>query len=173
MHMKKYLVLFLMNVSHAWDWVRRLFGTVKPWQIDRSMILSNLYLGAFFETWPVVPHCTVLNLAEENKYKAPLGQILLDLGRPDLPPAMTPLDLQRTTDFIAASLKCGDTVLVTCDLGTHRSGLVMCAYVASSMGLTAERARAFVSVKRNKHVLHEWQMDALKAYVASITGQSP
>ncbi len=171
--MKKYLVLFLMNLSHAWDWVRRLFGTVKPWQTDKSMILANLWLGGFFERWPEGVK-TCVNVAEENDYQSPVGCVLLDVGRPDLPLSVpTPLELQRTTDFIADSLKCGDTVLVTCDLGTHRSGLVMCAYVAASMGLTAERARAFVSVKRNKHVLHEWQMEALRAYVASITGQSP
>ncbi len=169
--MKKYLVLFLMNVSHAWDWFRRLFGPVKPWQYERSMILANLFLGGFFEKWPDVK--CVVNVAEENNYQAPVGCVLLDVGRPDLPISVpTPLELQRTTDFIAASLRCGDTVLVTCDLGTHRSGLVMCAYVAASMGLSAERARAFVSVKRNKHVLHEWQYEALRAYVASITGQT-
>ncbi len=170
--MKKYLVLLLFNLTHAWNWLKRLFVGPKPWQYDRSMILANLFLGGFFETWPEGVTCCV-NLAEENKYRAPLGKFLLDLGRADLPPAQTPLELQTTVDFIASMLKLGHVVLVLCDLGTNRSGLVMCAYVAASMGLTAERARAFVAVKRNKHVLHEWQMDALKAYVASITGQSP
>jgi Dual specificity phosphatase, catalytic domain len=165
--MKHLFVLFLMNVSHAWDWCRRLFGPVKPWQYERSMILANLWLGGFFETWPQTVTCCV-NVAEENDYQVPLGRILLDIGRPDLPPAMTPNELQRTTDWIAGSLKCGDTVLVTCDLGSNRSALVMCAYIASSMGLSAERARAFVAAKRNKHVLHEWQMEALQAYVASL-----
>ncbi len=170
----KYVGLIVMRVSHWIDWWRRfLFGPARPWQTDLSMVLANLYLGGFFERWPEGVK-TCVNVAEENDYQAPVGCILLDVGRPDLPLSVpTPLELQRTTDFIAASLRCGDTVLVTCDLGTHRSGLVMCAYVASSMGLTAERARAFVSVKRNKHVLHEWQMEALKAYVATLAGQSP
>ncbi len=165
--MKKYLVLFLMNVSHAWDWFRRLFSPVKPWMYERSMILANLYLGGFLERWPEGVTCCV-NLAEENKYRAPLGKFLLDIGRADLPPAQTPLELQTTVDFIASMLKLGHVVLVCCDLGANRSGLVMCAYVASSMGLSAERARAFVSVKRNKHVLHEWQMDALRSYVTFL-----
>ncbi len=169
----KYVGLIVMRVSHWIDWWRRLlFGPARPWQYDRSMILANLYLGGFFERWPEGVTCCV-NLAEENKYRAPLGKFLLDLGRADLPPAQTPLELQTTVDFIASVLKLGHVVLVCCDLGANRSGLVMCAYVAASMGLSAERARAFVAAKRAKHVLHEWQMEALRAYVATLAGQSP
>jgi len=169
--MKRWLELLAMKAAHIFDWFRRLFSPTKPWQADRSMVLVNLFLGGFFEEWP--SGFDVVNLAEENKYTAPLGRLQLDMGRPDLPPGMTPAELKWTTDLILAWLKEGRTVLVCCDAGQNRSALVVCAVVAVSMGLSAERARAFVGVKRNKHVLHEWQFDALKAFVTSLTAGGP
>ncbi len=165
--LKHFFVLFLMNVSHAWDWLRRLFGPVKPWQADLSMILSHLYLGGFFETWPEVD--CVLSCAEENQYHVPPGKNYAMIARGDVPSeVLTLFDLEWTTDLIRGWLKCGYTVAVICDLGENRSGLVMCAYVAASMGLSAEKAREFVAAKRGRPVLHEWQFEALQDYVVSL-----
>jgi protein-tyrosine phosphatase len=154
----KYILYLLFNLAHLWN---RLFGK-GGWQgSDRTEIVPRLYLGGFFTHWP--EGMEVLNLAEENHYEPPLGREYHAAGRPDLPPAQTPEQLQFLANIVDGWLRLGRTVLVCCDLGRNRSALVVCALVVCMRHCSASAARKIVADLRGP-VLHDWQFKALQEY---------
>ncbi len=172
--MKKYLVLFLMNLSSLWDHVKRWFAPGGYQPVDMTQIQPCLFLGGFFSEWPKTIDC-VINMAEEDRDDVPWWCYgFLWCPRPDLPGyAQTPKELQSLVSVICLWLDLGKRVLVHCDAGNNRSATVVIAYVMYSMQLTTTQAIAYVKAKRPSVGPHEWQVQALREYEATLTGQSP
>ena len=169
--MLKYLELLLFKITHAWNWLRRWFSPGGVQGADMTEIVAGLWLGGF----PTVlrPNMAVMNMAEEDIDPVPLGDFYVWVREPDLPPAPTPETLQWLVDTIAAWLRMGRVVLCHCDEGNHRSATVVCAFIMASMGLSAERALAFVQSKRVTAIPHSWQRAALQRYEEFLKSGSP
>ncbi len=169
---KHFFVLFLMNLSSAWDHVKRWFapGGYKP--IDRSMILASLYLSGYFDEWPRDVDC-VINVAEEDKDTLSWwAYAFLCAPRPDMPPAPTPKELQALVSVICLWLDLGKRVLVHCDAGNNRSATVVIAYLMYALHLTTDEAIAFARAKRPSIGPHSFQVQALREYEVSL-GATP
>ncbi len=170
--LKHFFVLLLMNISHIFDWFRRLFSPKKPWQSDASMILANLYLSGFFEEWDRRFDC-VVNVAEEDFDNVPWWAYgFLWAPRPDMSPAPSPKELQAFVSVICLWLDLGKRVLVHCDAGNNRSATVVIAYLMYSMHLTTDEAIAFARSKRPSVGPHAFQVAALREYEAWLSNSS-
>lgn len=159
-----YLFAALMKITHVWTAFKR-WLTPDAAENAMSLILPGLFLSGFFTEWPALD---VVNVAEENDYVAPLGRMLLNDGRPDLPPGPTPAELEWIAETIIGRIRLGRTILVVCDEGNHRSATVVCAVVMILMNLSADQAIAFVQQKRPSVGPHWWQREALKAFEVSL-----
>lgn len=169
-----------MNVGELWDLMAgavlaRLYKILSLVRLRPNMnrVTQNIWVGGANHPHSIVDEgfdaVVDLRMKDDDKYTSYLQKSGIKCLKRPVPDGsgISPEDLLDIVKWIIANVRTGAKVLVHCDLGRGRAGLVTSSYLVY-FGLDPKTALGLVKKSRRITYLNSQQKDALRVFAETL-----